>query len=102
MSEKQASAYDLIESERIRQIRKWGGEAHDDAHEHGHWLQFMARQQGHLAEAMTAFDFDTPVDSEALYAAYDRCIHEAVQNAAVLVAYIQSCQRDVDKLRHGG
>jgi hypothetical protein len=37
-------AYEQIGLERMRQDEEWGGDAHDDAHRVGDWLEFIRKQ----------------------------------------------------------
>lgn len=42
----------LIETERRRQGRMWGGLSHDNMHDNAEWLDILHRQEVHVAEAV--------------------------------------------------
>jgi NTP pyrophosphatase (non-canonical NTP hydrolase) len=76
---------ELIQNERIRQINKWG----DDAHNYDKFCRIMGEEFGEICRAVEDHDLDNVVD-------------ECVQVAAVCVRMIQCIQREIDAIHTYG
>lgn len=71
----------LINSERMRQLSKWGMRSQD----YGTWLKILVEEVGELAQAMLKSEEGGPNEAEAKLA----ILKEATQVAAVAAAIIQ-------------
>ncbi len=46
------NVYREIAQERQRQMKQWGGQQHDDQHNHGQWMLILAKQVGKAANGV--------------------------------------------------
>ena len=84
------SPFDRIIKERQAQDAKWGEQNHPDEW----WLAILMEEIGELAEAVLETRFGGPHGGVA------KIRREAVQSAAVLVAFLERMDRDDEQQRY--
>ncbi|MEX2461291.1 MAG: MazG-like family protein [Paenibacillaceae bacterium] len=86
------SAIKSVIAERKRQDAKWGQQNHDPVY----WLSILGEEVGELCQAVNETVFDNGPD-ERCKGGYRNMRMEAVQAAAVLIAFVECLDR-----RYGG